>query len=217
MQKNSFLNHNVAVEYDNYYKKNSGQKVDLIEKEIISGFLTKINHGTMLELGCGTGHWTTFFCSLGFNVTAVDQSDEMLNFATTKKIPNATFINANAENLPFANNSFSIITSITMLEFVNNTQKIIDEIYRLLAPGGHLILGCLNQKSALGLVKNNDPVFKPATFFTKNEIEILLSEFCNTTIISGVYYSANFDILDNTPQQNTVEPAFMGVYAQKKQ
>lgn len=42
----------------------------------------------MLELRCGTGHWTQFFTAFGFQVTAVDNSEAMLEIAKKKiKMP----------------------------------------------------------------------------------------------------------------------------------
>jgi len=60
----------------------------------------------MLELGCGTGHWTQFFCEEGFQVTGVDESEAMLERARAKNIAGARFLQADAGNLPFRDQSF---------------------------------------------------------------------------------------------------------------
>ena len=161
---NIFLNTLVARDYDDYYQTDIGKATDKIEKIILSGHLVLVPHGHMLELGCGTGHWTDFFCRQGFHVTAIDESEAMLSIAQNKKIKNVTFAKANATTLPFASNSFSSIASVTMLEFVEDTGNVLDEINRVLKPAGHLILGCLNALSELGKNKQYNEVFQYARF-----------------------------------------------------
>jgi len=207
--KNIFQIKTVAEKYDEYYNNESGQIIDKIEKEIFSNHLRDLPKIDLLELGCGTGHWTIFFSKLGFQITAIDESEAMIQIARSKKIPNASFQRADAAALPFPDNSFNTVTTITMLEFVEDTEKIFDEIGRVLKPGGTFIVGCLNKLSELGKNKNNDPVFKYAHFFTPKEVENMLSRFGKPYTTSGVYLSRDFKILDESGRRNIVKPAFI--------
>lgn len=63
---NVFLNPAVAEKYDQYYLSESGKTVDRYEKELFRHRLGNIPRLPMLELGCGTGHWTRF-CRLWFS------------------------------------------------------------------------------------------------------------------------------------------------------
>jgi ubiquinone/menaquinone biosynthesis C-methylase UbiE len=199
--ENIFLIPSVAEKYDEYYQNESGKIIDKIEKELFSGHLTDLKERELLELGCGTGHWTVFFNSLGFKITAIDQSETMIQIAKSKNIPNASFIKADAAALPFPDNSFNIVTTVTMLEFVEDIDKILDEIERVLKHGGTFIVGCLNKESWLGKNKNNDPVYKNAHFFTIEEVEKMLSRFGKPFITSAVYLSHDFKILDGTEKR----------------
>jgi len=58
---NIFISDAVAQNYDAYYQTKSGRTIDQIEKETIANFLENIPRQAMLELGCGTGHWSEFF------------------------------------------------------------------------------------------------------------------------------------------------------------
>lgn len=205
---NVFLNHSVATEYDNYYLSDSGKMIDKIEKKIISTHLKEVETGDLLELGCGTGHWTDFFSRKGFKVWAIDESEAMIKIANSKKIRNASFLKADAANLPFPDHSFPVITTITMLEFVKDIGLILDEIDRVLEPGGLLVVGCLNKNSELGKNKDNDPVFRNGYFFSPEEVEDRLSRFGKPVMHYGVYFSSEFEILDGTEKQDTVQPAF---------
>ncbi|WP_158870791.1 class I SAM-dependent methyltransferase [Maribellus comscasis] len=212
---NVYLNEDVAEEYDKYYLTPQGISVDAIEKQIIKQLIQDVPAGTILELGCGTGHWTQFFCENGFQVTATDASEEMLKIARAKNIHKAIFQKADAGSLPFPDNSFSTIVAITMLEFVDDIEAVLNEIDRVLIPGGVLILGCLNINSELGKIKNNDDVFRHARFFSPEEIEKMFLCFGIVKMHSGIYYSPTFELLDGTDKQNEVNPAFIGVIVHK--
>ena len=212
---NVFFNPTVAAEYDSYYQNKPGKIIDKIEKNILVPYLNNLPKGHLLELGCGTGHWTQFFSEQGFQVTAIDSSGAMLEIAKSKNIQNTSFLKADAARLPFADNSFSIIASVTMLEFVEDTNQVIDEIDRVLKPGGTLVLGCLNALSEPGKNKDHDPVLKHGRFFTVEEIKHIISRFGNPTISAGVYFSPGFEILDGTKKQETVQPAFIAASVQK--
>ena len=213
---NLFLNSTVAGQYDKYYETTQGIAADNIEKQIIARLIKNISAGSLLELGCGTGHWTKFFSQQGFQVTATDISEEMLKIAHSKNIKNATFQKADAAELPFPDQSFSLIASITMLEFVDDVESVLNEINRLLKSGGCLVLGYLNAESKLGENKNNDKVFRDAYFFSPEKIRQMLLKFGEPKTDSGVYYSSTFELLDGTDKQNTVQPAFIGAIVQKK-
>lgn len=213
--QNVFLNPSVASEYDNYYLSEQGRNIDKIERKFFSAHLNDLFKGHLLELGCGTGHWTRFFTDQGFLVTAIDNSEAMLAIARSKTIQNAFFLKADATSLPFSDAEFSIIVSVTMLEFVENINKVMDEIDRVLKPGGTLVLGCLSILSELGKNKKNDPVFKHAKFFTPAELEQLLKRFGNPKISFGVYFSPTFELLDGREKPETVQPAFIAASVKK--
>lgn len=214
---NVFDKDNVAKNYNQFYESLKGKQVDEIEKAIVRQLIhSMVGRGNMLELGCGTGHWTKFFCKEGFHVTAIDLSEAMLLEAQKKNIRCATFLRTDAANLPFDDNSFSVLASITMLEFVEDVNKIFNEIDRVLKPGGYLLVGWLNALSELGKNKNSDEIYRHARLYTPVEIRQLLSRFGVPQMRFGVHYSSDFDLLDGTDKQDTVNPAFIATLVQKK-
>ena len=210
-----FSNRLIAEKYDRFYKTIQGKEIDSLEKEIILGHINDITSGHILELGCGTGHWTEFFCGQGFKVTAIDESEAMLSIAENKRIKNVTFLKADATDLPFTDRSFSAIVSVAMLEFVVDPKKVMEEIDRILITGGHLVIGCLNALSELGKNKHKDEVYKHARFFTPADVEHFLSYFGTPQISYGVYYSPDFKLLEGTESQDSVEPAFIAASVKK--
>lgn len=212
---NVFSDKHIAENYDEYYQTEQGKRTDEIEMKIISQLLDEIPRKELLELGCGTGHWTDFFVRKGFEVTGVDISEPMLNVARSKKI-NATFLPGNSEALPFEDERFSVLTSITMLEFVDDQKKVVSEMYRVLKKGGWLIVGCLNADSVIGINKEKDEVFSHAKMLTSDELIALFSSFKLLMVEKGVYLNPDYEIIEPSENFTNVEPAFIALFLQKR-
>lgn len=212
---NIFDNAEEAANYDAYYKADFGKRVDEIEKRVMSSLIKDIPRVRMLELGCGTGHWTKYFAEQGFRVTAVDISEPMLWFARDKKI-NAEFLQGDAHRLQFKDKSYSVVASVTMLEFTDDQEKVLDEIYRILKPMGWLILGCLNEKSVLGQNKESNETFKKANFINPEKLISKLERFGRPILKYGVCLNHDgtfFD--DNADKKKYAEPVFIAAIVQK--
>ncbi len=207
MSKNIFKNKKISQNYDSFYKTPYGKKVDEIEKNLCLEFTKKLPKTDMLELGCGTGHWSKFFIEQGFQLTATDISNSMLKIVKSKNL-NAKILKANSENLPFKDNSFSLVSSITMIEFVKNQEKVISEINRVLKPNGYLLIACLNRNSILWTTRKKSKSYKNANFLTPEDFKKLLEKIGNVDMKFGVYINNNFEILNEQENRN-VEPAFM--------
>lgn len=211
---NVFLNKKVAQSYDAYYNTPPGLKIDTIEKSLVAQHLKEVPKNNMLELGCGTGHWTGYLLQNGFQPIAGDISDEMLKIARNN-LPAIDFSTIDATNLNFNDRSFDSVFSITMLEFVENQDLALKEIYRILKPGGYLLLGCLNLNSIIGINKENDDTFRLAKLLTESELTNKLKLFGTPKILKGVYLNEKFELIENLKQQQNIEPAFMAALVQK--
>ena len=212
---NIFTDKETADNYDAYYQTEAGKAVDKIEKNLFLTLMKPIPRGNMLEVGCGTGHWTKFFTDQLFDVTAADSSENMLKIAERKSI-NAKFLKADAHRLPFDNKSFDAVSALTVLEFVDDRNTVFKEIYRVLKPGGWFILGALNARSEIAKKENRDSVFKHADFMSPVTLDTELRRFGELEIRSGVYYSHRFELLDGTPEEKKAEPAFMAAVVRKE-
>ncbi len=199
----------IANHYDEYYLTEFGKEVDRQEKALVKEFLEQVPVKQILELGCGTGHWTQFFSELGYTITATDNSEAMLAIAHNKN-KNAVFQKADVLNLPFSAYQFEFIVSITMLEFVDDINKAFNEIYRILKPEGWLLLGSLNINSALGITKNNNDIFRNAHFF-KGRINKTIIFFGTPQLKETVYLDEHFNF---NPQTN-FEGSFIVSLVQK--
>ncbi len=204
---NPFENKDIALKYDDFYKTNFGKKVDFLEKIAISKLLSNIKPTKILEIGCGTGHWTEFFCSLNFNVTAIDISKPMIEIAKTKNISCANFMVANASNLDFESNFFELVAAITVLEFTDNPIQVLNEMYRVAKINSKLIVGCLNAQSYLFQNKADNSIIQKSSLFSKKEIIDILSNFGKVFVVEqAVYVDENLNIFESS---NCLVPAFI--------
>ncbi|MCD6489130.1 MAG: methyltransferase domain-containing protein [Thermodesulfobacterium sp.] len=164
----------IAKVYDSWYTTKTGSYVDKTEKELVLSLL-KIKKGLSLDLGCGTGNYTLELYKKGFEVIGLDSSKEMLKIAR-KKIPELLFINGDAYFLPFKDQVFNLVVSITMFEFIKEPIKVMKEIYRVLKPEGEVLIGTMNGRSLWFLFKRIKSLFvetayRYARFYTPKELE----------------------------------------------
>ena len=102
----------------------------------------------VLDLAGGTGDLTRKFSEIvGDNgqVVLADINDSMIKVGREKlrnlgAVGNIEYIQANAEALPFADNTFDLVTIAFGLRNVTNKDKALESIFRVLKPGGRLLV-----------------------------------------------------------------------------
>lgn len=99
--------------------------------------LTIHSENQVLDLCCGSGQSTQFLVKSSQNVTGLDASPLSLRRAQ-QNVPEAVYVEAFAENMPFRDNLFDVVhTSVALHEMQpEQLRKIINEVYRVLKPGG---------------------------------------------------------------------------------
>ncbi|MCD4702604.1 MAG: class I SAM-dependent methyltransferase [Candidatus Aegiribacteria sp.] len=103
----------------------------------------------MLDLGCGTGRFSLpMTTSLGFNVTGVDSSAEMLAKAKQKDSNcKVNWVLADAGALTFPGGSFDVVFLSHLLHHVDSPFAVLKECNRVLAPSGVVLIryGAMDQ------------------------------------------------------------------------
>ncbi len=91
----------------------------------------------ILDLCCGAAQSTRILAQYSSNVTGLDISPVALERAASV-VPNAKFIEASAQNIPLADNSFDLIHTSVALHEMNSSELdlIFQEVYRILKPEG---------------------------------------------------------------------------------
>ena len=103
-----------------------------------------------LEIGCGSGAYTTFFArAVGpeGEVAALDIQPGMLAQLAAKlakpehrDIHNITLHEASAHNLPFEDGTFDLVYMITVFQEIPDRARTLAEVLRVLKPGGLLAI-----------------------------------------------------------------------------
>ena len=144
----------------------------------------------LLEVGCGMGYDSLEFIRRGVRVTAVDLTPNAVEFAKRHFEVVGAGVDevrvGNALDLPFPDETFDAVWSNGVLHATGNTQKAIDEVWRVLKPGGRAIISHFYRKPSwmwtvhrLGRenieYKDEDPPVNE--FYTETEVEAMFSRF----------------------------------------
>jgi 2-polyprenyl-6-hydroxyphenyl methylase/3-demethylubiquinone-9 3-methyltransferase len=93
--------------------------------------------GRILDISCGTGLLSNALASEGFHVTGVDLSPEKLRQAQIQDTTGSVrYIVANPSCLPFTPGTFDVVTAMDFWQREKNPEQIINEVSRVLKPGG---------------------------------------------------------------------------------
>ena len=93
----------------------------------------------ILDLAAGTGSSTQPFYLAGADPIACDFSKGMIEVGR-RKFPHLTFVQGDALDLPFEDNTFDAVTISFGLRNVQNTEKALAQLYRVTKPGGRIVI-----------------------------------------------------------------------------
>jgi SAM-dependent methyltransferase len=99
----------------------------------------------VLDLGSGAGTDSLVAAQMvgdAGNVTGIDMTPEMLSkarsAATEMGVSNVDFVEAEAEALPFPDESFDVVISNGVIDLIPDKEAVFAELYRVLRPGGRM-------------------------------------------------------------------------------
>lgn len=156
--------------YDEWFEKNR----DAYEAELEAiRQLIPSPEAKGMEVGVGSGK---FAMPLGIKI-GVEPSEKMAIKAEKQGI---SIYPGVAENLPFSNGDFEFVLMVTTICFVDNIVKSFSEAFRVLKPGGCIIVGFVDKESELGRKYVNEreksKFYKEATFYSTEEVLKYLEE-----------------------------------------
>lgn len=100
--------------------------------------------GKLLDVGCGIGRFGKLAEERGFEVYAIDPAEEAVKYAKEKfGLRNAVV--GTLEDIPSSWQNFDVIACFEVLEHVERPRELAKQIYKLLKPGGYLIMSVPNR------------------------------------------------------------------------
>ena len=121
-----------------FIRKNYQHRYRLISREA-----AKYPGGRMLEIGCGAGWESVAWAQAGMQVSAIDLSEAALALAKGNIAHHRLSADlkwGNAEELPFADNTFDIVASFGVLHQTQSTERAVAEVKRVLKSGGEAVI-----------------------------------------------------------------------------
>lgn len=168
---------NAASAYESWFQTPLGSYVDRLERAALERLLEGTPAAQVVEIGAGTGHVVIWLEALGHRVTAVEPSAAMRAQGIARGRDSvARWVDARAEQLPFATGSFDGAVMFTALEFVAEPLRALEQALRVIQPDGWLCVGYLNALSSWAAAyrrygERGKQPWASARFFVREDLE----------------------------------------------
>ncbi len=160
----------------------------------------------MLDLACGTGYGTAILGTVAASATGLDISqDSVVKARRRYGNENIRYVVGDSCALPFDDDSFDVVVANEMIEHIEDTGSLIDEVKRVLRPNGRFLVSTPNKP-----IYNR---YKPPNIFHTSEMDInefrtlLRGHFPHVRMIATrmLLSSVSFDLEQNINVDNQSE------------
>lgn len=130
------------------YDSKSRRRKALRIVKTLEHFLGRDNlkHLRVLDLGASTGIIDSYLAKKFGKVTGIDIDTEAIAYAKkTYPVKNLKFLTGDAMNLRFKDDTFDVVICSHVYEHVPSAISLIEEIYRVLKPGGVCYFAAVNK------------------------------------------------------------------------
>ncbi|RJQ30110.1 class I SAM-dependent methyltransferase [Candidatus Parcubacteria bacterium] len=179
----------IAAEYDLKIVRGDFFRKNILDSALLKYF-KNIKNRSVLDLGCGQGYFSEILSTLGAHVTGIDISENLI--AIAKKNKNINFFIGDIEDaLPFEDNSFDIVVSNMVFMDLENPERAIKEVIRVLKKNGLFIVSILHPiftsgsiyKSIKDKICLQDPSFLLKKYKSKKKIGWNILDTTHTTTV----------------------------------
>jgi SAM-dependent methyltransferase len=144
-----------APSYEQWYSTPRGQRADRAERALLGWLLSSFPDArSVLEIGCGTGHFAGWLAVWGSRVIGLERSPAMLAEMRGRH-PLAAPVLGDAHQLPFRDGAVDLALFVTALEFLEGSPAALAEACRVARSG--VIVLALNRWSLGGLSRRWGP------------------------------------------------------------
>ena len=138
----------------------------------------------VLEVGCGRGGGLSYINRYlsPKTVTGLDLNSRAIKFCRKNYSGEKnTFLQGNAQLLKFESNSFDVVINVESSHRYNQMNKFLDEVYRVLRPGGYLLLADFRVQDQIGILNER---LKNANF------EVVTNEIITPNVLEALVLSS---------------------------
>ncbi|MBN1288707.1 MAG: class I SAM-dependent methyltransferase [Actinobacteria bacterium] len=144
---------------------------------------------SVADIGCGEGYGTAMVAAMAKEVTGVDAAPEVMEHAVIKyERDNLCYRVMDAAALDFPSRRFNMVVSLQVIEHLATADGFLEEIKRVLLPGGTAIISTPNR---LKISPGSDTPLNPFHLreFTPEELRGLLLDHFKTVKIAGLFHA----------------------------
>lgn len=172
-----------------------GTITESLEEDLVMDLAGSLLGKSVLDVGCGDGTLAAGFCRKRASfVVGCDPDSRMIAKAAAQG-DMVSFLRGRAERLPFRDQSFDVVTAVTVLCFTEDKSRAVKEMARVLRPGGRLVVGGLGRWSTWAASRRirawfGDELWEGARFTTAHELRALAEAAALRVdrVRGGVYY-----------------------------
>jgi SAM-dependent methyltransferase len=154
-------------EYEAWYQTARGSWIADREFDLMMRLLKPPAGATLLDIGCGTGHFSRRFAAAGLRVTGLDPDPAMLDYAR-RLGGGVSYLLGTGTALPFDDNAYDHVTAVTSLCFIADPERALRELWRVSRRA--VLLGLLNRHSLLYRQKHDRGAYRGARWDTAVEV-----------------------------------------------
>lgn len=162
--------------YEEWYATRRGRRADRAERALLQWLLGGFpDAASVLEVGCGTGHFTHWLARKGVGVIGLDRSPALLA-EMRRRYPEIPILLGDAHRLPLREGVVDLTTFVTTLEFLEDPATALSEAVRVARQG--LIILALNRWSVGGLSRRwgsqaHHPLLGHARDYTLSSLKVM--------------------------------------------
>jgi SAM-dependent methyltransferase len=141
-----------ASRYEAWYATPRGRRASCAETELLAWLLRPFADAhSVLDVGCGTGHFTRWLAQRGLRPIGLDRAPAMLA-AMRRHLPRCPALLADAHALPLGDRAVDLVILVATLEFLANPREALAEAARVARRGlvavtlNHWSLGALSRR-----------------------------------------------------------------------
>ena len=126
-----------ATMFDKAGRLQKARKTVAVLRDALERNGTEACEARLLDIGCSTGILTRHYADFFGQVVGIDIDDGAVEWAgRNRNADNVSYRIGDSMDLPFPNDEFDLVTCTHIYEHVPNARRMLDEIYRVLRPGG---------------------------------------------------------------------------------